>query len=119
MSNNSQYDHPSIPLHLWFLLTILFAFVGMTWYANYESVFEGFFDQLKLILMASPLLLLLAVHLLAVLEKSSWLFLPLPEQDAIHRAGSTPWGVALLLVLLFFMISYHSDFRERWFPLLS
>ncbi|XP_075477223.1 uncharacterized protein LOC142518352 [Primulina tabacum] len=119
MSNHSHHDSPSIPLHLCFFLSILFAFLGMTWYANHESIFEGFFDQLKLVLMVSPLLLLLAVHLLARLEKSSWFLLASPEQDAIHGAGSTPWGVGMLLVLLFFMISHHSDFRERWFPLLS
>ncbi|KAL2234251.1 uncharacterized protein LOC105168494 [Sesamum indicum] len=108
-----------MPLHLCFFLFILFTFVAITWYINYESIFEGLFDQIKLILMVSPLLLLLAVHLLSTLEKSSFFFIPLPEQDSLHRAGGTPWGVGLLLVLLFFMISYQSDFRERWFPLLS
>ncbi|KAL3815022.1 hypothetical protein ACJIZ3_016290 [Penstemon smallii] len=93
-------------------------FVGISWYIHYESIFEGLFDQIKLVLMVSPLLLLLLLHLLSTFQKqmSSFSF---PEQDSIHRAGGTPWGVGLLLVLLFFMISYQSDFRERMFPLLS
>ncbi|KAG8391340.1 hypothetical protein BUALT_Bualt01G0177700 [Buddleja alternifolia] len=115
---NSTYNPSPMPLHLCFFLLILFMFVGINWYINYESIFEGLFDQIKLILMVSPLLLLLAVHLLSTLEKS-FFFIPLPEQDSFHRAGGTPWGVGLLLVLLLFMISYQSDFRERWFPLLS
>ncbi|XP_047975970.1 uncharacterized protein LOC125218356 [Salvia hispanica] len=116
MSNG--YSHSPPPVHLCCFLIILFTFLGITWYINYESIFEGLFDQIKLLLMLSPLLLLLAVHLLSAFD-ASFFFLPLPEQDSFHRAGGTPWGVGLLLVLLFFMISYQSDFRERWFPLLS
>jgi hypothetical protein len=43
--------------------------------------------------------------------------MPFPERDSLHRAGGSPWGVALLLVFLLFMISYQSSFHERWFPL--
>ncbi|GAA0174569.1 hypothetical protein LIER_41740 [Lithospermum erythrorhizon] len=114
-SSNSQSP---MPIHLVFFLLILFTFVGFTWYINYESIFEGLFDQFKLVLMISPLLLLLVVHLLSSFERSLF-FIPLSQQDSFHRADGTPWGVGFLLVLLLFMISYQSDFRERWFPLLS
>ncbi|KAL2514102.1 hypothetical protein Fot_28104 [Forsythia ovata] len=115
MSSNSQ---PSFPLHLCFFLVTLLMFVGFTWYINTESLFEDLFDQMKLVLMLSPLLLLLVLHLLSSLQ-GSFSFIPFPEQYAIHQAGGTPWGVGFLLVLLLFMISYQSDLRERWFPLLS
>ncbi|XAR63380.1 hypothetical protein NMG60_11023293 [Bertholletia excelsa] len=111
--SNSQ----SVPLHLCCFFLILFMFVSASWYANYESLFEGLFDQIKLVLMVSPLILLLAVHLLANFNNP--FFMPLPERDSFHHAGGTPWGVGFLLVLLFFMISYQSVFQERWFPLLS
>ncbi|KAK2988066.1 hypothetical protein RJ640_002007 [Escallonia rubra] len=67
---------------------------------NYESVMEGFFDQLKLVIIVSPLLLLLVVHLLSNFD-SRWspFFMPLPERDFPDRAGGTPWGVGLLLTL--------------------
>ncbi|KAL6495647.1 hypothetical protein OROGR_030210 [Orobanche gracilis] len=112
-TNNSS---PPLSLHLCFFFLVLFTFVGITWYINYESIFEGLLDQIKLFLMLSPLLLLLAVHLLSTMQRSFFL-IPLPEQDYLHKSGGTPWGVGLLLVLLFFMISYQSDLRERWFPL--
>nr|GMC82435.1 Growth arrest and DNA damage-inducible proteins-interacting protein like [Ipomoea batatas] len=118
-SSHSSSQPPLLSLHLCFFLLILFTFVSITWYINYESIFEGIMEQIKLLLMISPLLLLLVVHLLSTLEKSSVFFFPVPQRDSIHRAGGTPWGVALLLVLLLFMISYQSDFRERWFPLLA
>lgn len=80
-------------------------------------------DSVKMVLMVSPLFLLLIVHFLSNYGGGytgffSSLF-PLPEQESLHRAGGTPWGVAFLLVLLFFMISYQSSFQERWFPLLA
>ncbi|KAK4344836.1 hypothetical protein RND71_035012 [Anisodus tanguticus] len=116
MGDNYSSQPPSI--HLCFFFLVLFTFVSITWYINYESIFEGIMDQMKLVLMVSPLLLLLVVHLLSCLEKSLF-FIPLPDQESFHKAGGTPWGVGLLLVLLLFMISYQSDFRERWFPLLG
>lgn len=108
------------PLHLCFFLLILFLFMGFSWYINYESVFESVVDQFKLVVMASPLVLLLVVHWLSSEEKTKVPFLvPLPEKEAFHRAGSSPWGVGFLLVFLMFMISYQSSFHERWFPLIS
>lgn len=121
-SSSSQSQSP-MPLHLFFFLMVLLMFVGFTWYINYEPVLESMFDQVKLVFMVSPLLLLLVVHWLSnYTDPRGGLlssFIPSPEKDSLHRAGGTPWGVGFLLVLLFFMISYHSYFQERWFPLVS
>ncbi|KAJ0038371.1 hypothetical protein Pint_24125 [Pistacia integerrima] len=94
-------------------------FIGFSWYINYEPVMESIFDQVKLYLIISPLVILLAVHWLSNYETRFSHLIPMPERDSLHRAGGTPWGVGFVLVLLFFMISYHSQFQERWFPLLS
>ncbi|KAF3555350.1 hypothetical protein F2Q69_00011543 [Brassica cretica] len=115
-------DHdgsPPVPLHLCVFVLILLMFVTISWYASYEPVIEGFTDQLKLALMASPLLLLLAVHFLSNGEGGGMVtsLLPLNERESLYRAGGTPWGVAFMLVFLFFMVSYRSQFQERWFPL--
>ncbi|CAI9103253.1 OLC1v1001704C1 [Oldenlandia corymbosa var. corymbosa] len=117
-SSSSSQSQSTVPLHLCFFLMVLFAFVSFTWYINMDSVFEPFFDGLKLFFMVSPLLLVLAVQLFSYLERY-WVYVPFPEQESLHRAGGTPWGVALMLCILFFMVSYQSDLRERWFPLLS
>ncbi|KAJ4842067.1 hypothetical protein Tsubulata_012405 [Turnera subulata] len=106
----------SMPLHLCFFIIILFFVLGFSWYINYENKFEDLINQVKLFLMLSPLLLLILVHCLS----SGFPFLmPFPERDSLHRAGGSPWGVALLLVFLLFMISYQSSFHERWFPLVT
>ncbi|KAJ6851683.1 uncharacterized protein M6B38_258265 [Iris pallida] len=131
MASSSDYyyqsnDHsstsppPPLPLHLCFFLLTLFLFVGVSWYLSYESLVESVADQLRVLLILSPLLLLLAVHWLSSGGGDRVPFvLWLPERDSFHRAGGSPWGVALVLVLVLFMVSYHSSFQDRWFPLLS
>ena len=113
---DSYWDYFSIPLHLCFFISILFFILGFTWYINYESVIEDMMAQVKLFLMIVPVILLLVVH---CLSGGMSFFVPLPEQDSLHRAGGSPWGVACVLVFLFIMISYQSSFQERWFPLYS
>ncbi|EEF50238.1 conserved hypothetical protein [Ricinus communis] len=118
-NSSSQFQQP-LPIHLCFFLMILLLLLTLSWYTNYEPVLESMFDQVKLVLMVSPLLLLMAVRWLPN-DRNGGIayFIPLPEQGSLHKAGGTPWGVGFLLVFLFFMISYQSSFQERWFPLLS
>ncbi|XP_021278994.1 uncharacterized protein LOC110412707 [Herrania umbratica] len=112
---DSFLDYLSLPpLHLCVFVSILFFVLGFSWYINYESMFEDFINQLKFFLMLSPVVLLLLVH---CFSGSVPFLIPLPEQDSLHRAGGSPWGVALVLVFLLYMISYQSSFQERWFPL--
>ncbi|MED6125160.1 hypothetical protein PIB30_066029 [Stylosanthes scabra] len=120
-SYSGQNSEPSFPLHLCFFLLTLFMLFGFTWYLNYEPIMESLMDQLKLALMVSPLVLLLVLHLVTNYGDGGLLssLIPLPERDSLHRAGGTPWGVGLVLVVLLFMVSYQSSFQERWFPLLS
>ncbi|XP_038691529.1 uncharacterized protein LOC119989861 [Tripterygium wilfordii] len=119
-SSHHHHQQQPLPLHLCFFLLILLMFVGLSWYINYEPVLESIFDQVKILLIVSPLVLLLVVHWISSDESGRFSYLiPLPEKDSLHRAGGTPWGVGLMLVLLLFMISYQSYFQERWFPLLS
>uniref|UniRef100_A0A0E0GR80 SHSP domain-containing protein n=1 Tax=Oryza nivara TaxID=4536 RepID=A0A0E0GR80_ORYNI len=50
---------PELPLHLCFFLVVLLVFLGFSWYMSYESAAERFANQVRLLLMASPLALLL------------------------------------------------------------
>ncbi|KAB1224874.1 hypothetical protein CJ030_MR1G008852 [Morella rubra] len=118
--SSSSHPQPPMSLHLCFLFLILLMFLGFSWYLNYESVLESLFDQVKMVLVVSPLLLLLVVHFLSNDERRRFSYIiPLPERDSVHRAGGTPWGLGAVLVVLFFMISYRSSFQERLFPHLS
>ncbi|CAN6167138.1 unnamed protein product [Urochloa humidicola] len=113
-----------VPLHLCFFLLVLLLFLCFSWYMSYESAAESFANQARILLMASPFALLLAVRLLSGVTGGEGrrgvgdlLAVPMPERDSIHRAGGSPWGVGLLLLLLLVMVSYQSNFREKWFPL--
>ncbi|CAL5064123.1 unnamed protein product [Urochloa decumbens] len=117
-----------VPLHLCFFLLVLLLFLGFSWYTSYESAAESFANQARILLMASPFALLLAVRLLSGVSGGDGgvgrgvgdlLAVPMPERDSIHRAGGSPWGVGLLLMLLLVMVSYQSNFRDKWFPLAS
>ncbi|KAE9621461.1 hypothetical protein Lalb_Chr01g0014941 [Lupinus albus] len=122
MSSYSNHNsEPSLPLHLRFFLLTLFMFVGFSWYSNYMNILESLMEKVKLVLMVSPLLLLLVLHFLTNYGDGRNLcsFIHLPERESLHKGGGTPWGIGLFLVLIFFMISYHSSFQESLFPLLS
>ncbi|KAG7014204.1 hypothetical protein SDJN02_24379, partial [Cucurbita argyrosperma subsp. argyrosperma] len=98
-STSNSDSQPTFPLHLCFFFLILFMFLAFSWHSTYESAVEGVFDQLKLLLIVSPLLLLLLLHWLSNGENGR---LPplvsLPEKDSLHRAGGTPWGVGFMLI---------------------
>lgn len=104
------------PVQLLFIILIVFFLIFISWYMAYESALEDTMDQLKLFLMISPLILLLAVRCMSKTGIPT-IALPRSEPNAIHRAGSSPWGVGLLVLVLLLMISYQSTFHEHWFPL--
>ncbi|KAK4408663.1 UNVERIFIED_CONTAM: hypothetical protein Scaly_0393700 [Sesamum calycinum] len=116
-SYHEFFQYLSLPIHFVFFLTIIFFFLIFTWYINYDYMFGDLMDQLKLSLMVFPVLLLLTVHWLADDRERFPFALSLPEKDSLHRVGGSPFGVAVLLVFLMFMIAHHSSLQERWFPL--
>ncbi|KAF7844974.1 putative transmembrane protein [Senna tora] len=117
-NNHSFLDYFSFPIHFCFFAIIVLFVLGFSWYINYESAFEDMVIKLKICLMLVPLLLLLLVHCLSTSEPSVLKILP-SEPDSLHRAGASPWGVAIVLLLLLFLISHQSSFHERWFPLVT
>ncbi|KAK3443512.1 uncharacterized protein LOC104433794 [Eucalyptus grandis] len=116
----SILEHLSFPLHLCFFVLVLFLVLGFSWYINYEYMFEDLVTQMKLFLMLCPIVLLLVVHFLSAADRRRVpLIVSLPEKESLHRAGGSPWGVALLLVFLLYLISHQSTFHVRWFPLVT
>lgn len=84
---------------------------------------ESLFDKLKVTVMLLPVVLLLAFH---VLRDNEWVSFIGTFGDKVYQSsghstggGGSPWGVAMVLVLLIVMVSYKSSFQDRWFPLIS
>eukprot|EP00249_Psilotum_nudum_P009178 c21759_g3_i1 orf=539-889(+) len=99
------------------LLCLVIFGAAVPWYLSFEPMMEDFDQQLRIALMLLPLGLLLAVKWLSSPEGPRFR-LPKAEPDSIHRAGGSPWGIAMLLVVVLVMISYQSSLLESWNPLL-
>ncbi|PSS14513.1 BLOC-1-related complex subunit like [Actinidia chinensis var. chinensis] len=93
-----------LPEH-WYLMAAV-ALIGACFgYVVYDAVMSTAAELLQRLLVISPLLLVIAVHWLSSAHR---LNIPVPgsEPNAIHRAGGSPWGIAIVLLLLVLLISY-------------
>ncbi|KAK2996776.1 hypothetical protein RJ639_041265 [Escallonia herrerae] len=90
----------------WYLMAATVFLFAILAYVVYDAIMSTATELLQRLLVVSPLLLVILVHWLAA--SSNQLSIPMPgaEPDAIHRAGGSPWGIAFVLILLFFLISY-------------
>ncbi|CAN6239267.1 unnamed protein product [Urochloa humidicola] len=122
--------------HLAVFLATAALLGASSFYSRYESAVESLVDQVRVAVVLSPLLLLLAVQYWAATsgsrtrggEVSSLLLGDRPSwhgggwgQGQQQRDGasssSSPWGVALALALVLLLVSYQSCFRDLWSPL--
>ncbi|XP_076955511.1 uncharacterized protein LOC143630354 [Bidens hawaiensis] len=101
-----------LPIHLCFFLIILFMFISFSWYSTYESMFEGLFNNLTgFHCFTSALTSVLQLISIFDTTGRSPFFVPV---DGDSPTGSVPWGVGLVLVLLFLLLSYQLDLCDRW-----
>ncbi|KAM0823601.1 hypothetical protein ACQ4PT_070768 [Festuca glaucescens] len=126
-------------LHLCLFLATASLLGAASLYSHCESAMEGLFDQLRVAVVLSPLVLLLAAQYWTATGRrwrssssssSSLLMSPMvvsgehpPWYEQQRRdsggAGSSPWGVALALALVLLLVSYQSCFQDLWFPVVS
>ncbi|CAI9273055.1 unnamed protein product [Lactuca saligna] len=116
MASEGKYNHEtSIPSSLWtrdqWFITITAMVLSLIMgYLVYDAVMSTAAEMLQSLLMISPLILVIVVHWLSAPNRFS---IPMPgsEPNAIHRAGGSPWGITLILALLFFLISHQPSLR--------
>ncbi|KMT00274.1 hypothetical protein BVRB_1g016300 [Beta vulgaris subsp. vulgaris] len=116
--NRTMSSLNSLPLPLLALFGIVVFYLYLSTYFPYRESLHRAFFQLKLIFLVLPALLFFIMRTNYKPDSSSrWyvIRLPKPEHDSFHRAGGSPWGVALVVVLLLVMISYHSTVGSHWF----
>lgn len=80
---------------------------------------ESVEEQMSWVLLATPVVLVIIVQWLSSLENPERLFSRSPwdqRRRTHHRPseGSSPWGVAALIVLLLVMVQYRSIFVDSW-----
>ncbi|KAF7841144.1 putative transmembrane protein [Senna tora] len=110
-----------LPYPVLLFLAVLFLFLAISSYFSYEEAVESAEEQLGWVLFATPVAILVLVRWLSHVDASDWFvsFFGSPgERRRAHRGaaeGSSPWGVAALIVVLLVMVQYQSSFLERWF----
>ena len=140
-SYSRQQPAPSATsFHMCLFLATACLLGGASLYSHCESAMESLVDQLRVAVVLSPFVLLLAAQYWSATGRrwrssysysspssSSLLAAPAPvvswEQqppwyDQRQRDGgaSSPWGVALALALVLLLISYQSCFQYWWSP---
>ncbi|TKY67772.1 DNA (cytosine-5)-methyltransferase CMT3 [Spatholobus suberectus] len=109
-----------LPYPVLLILALIFIFLGISWYFSYEEVVETAEEQLGWVLFATPVVLILIVRWLSSMENSDWFngSLPWERRTSTNQApseGSSPWGVAALILVLLIMVQYQSNFLDGWF----
>ncbi|XP_042493091.1 uncharacterized protein LOC122072757 [Macadamia integrifolia] len=108
-----------LPYRVLLILGLVSIFLGISWYSSYESAVEKTQEQMSLVLIITPLILLIVVRWLSSMENPDFLFLSDDRRRMkthhLPAEGSSPWGVAALIVVLLIMISYQSTFHDSWF----
>ncbi|KAL6010360.1 hypothetical protein ACLOJK_000791 [Asimina triloba] len=109
-----------LPYPVLFILAVVFIFLGTTWYFSYEDLVEETEFQYNWALFATPLLLILLVRWVSSMEDAGRFFYRSPEDRRRQShcrpsEGSSPWGVAALIILLLVLINFQSAFLDKWF----
>ncbi|GAV91498.1 hypothetical protein CFOL_v3_34893 [Cephalotus follicularis] len=110
-----------LPYPVLLILAVILVFLGTSWYFNYESAMEDAEQQINWLLLATPLVLLVIVRWLSSMENADMIFAMSPWGDKRRRThhqpseGSSPWGVAALIVLLLILLQFQSSFLDSWF----
>ncbi|KAB2607499.1 hypothetical protein D8674_040341 [Pyrus ussuriensis x Pyrus communis] len=98
----------------WLPMATIILVCGFVGYTVYDAVMATVSELLQRLLVISPLLIVIVVHWLSTGSQVN-IGIPGSEPGAIHRAGGSPWGVAFLLFLLFFLISYQPSLHGLLF----
>ena len=113
----STLNSPPLPLLALFGIVVFYLYLS-TYFPYKESLHRAFF-QLKLIFLVLPALLFFIMRTNYNPNDSQaawyWVRVPKPDHDSFHRVGGSPWGVALVVVLLLVLVSYHSTVGSHWF----
>ncbi|KAI4389973.1 hypothetical protein MLD38_002132 [Melastoma candidum] len=101
------------------VLTIFLIVIVLLWMSfsvEYDRQVRRAVVGMNLMLLLLPVLLFILVSRVSI--DGGRLVVPLlrAEQDVVRRAGSVPWGVVVLLVLVLVMLYYQPGFHSKWSP---
>ncbi|CAN0899385.1 hypothetical protein LINGRAHAP2_LOCUS20241 [Linum grandiflorum] len=111
-----------LPYPVLLILAVTAVFLGSSWYFSYEELVESTESQFGWGLFVLPVLLIFVVRWLSCFDSSD-MFCGLSSREFRRRThyiqssseGSSPWGVAALILLLLVLLHYQSAFLDSWF----
>jgi hypothetical protein len=110
-----------LPYPVLFILALIFFFLGFQFYSDYEEAVESTEDSINWILIATPIVLLFAVKWLSGVENPERIFgfglspyerQRFPTNYFQSDGGSSPWGVALIILLVLVLVQFQSTVQE-------
>lgn len=109
-----------MPYPVLIILAVLSIFLGIQWFVSYESMVESAEETMGWLLIATPVVLVFAVKWLSSIDNPESFFGWDQRRRRRNYAGpssdgSSPWGVAAMIVLVLLLLQYQSSFLESWF----
>ncbi|KAG1354067.1 hypothetical protein COCNU_07G001790 [Cocos nucifera] len=103
---------------------MVFFLLGISWFFTYEDIIETTEEQINWALLVIPVVLLLVIRWLSSIERFEdtllGSLLPYDRRRSYNnyqpQEGSSPWGVAAVVVLLLILVSFQSTFQDMWKP---
>ncbi|KAJ1692934.1 hypothetical protein LUZ63_009632 [Rhynchospora breviuscula] len=112
-----------LPYPVILILFMVFFFLSVSWFFNFEDFMEEAEEQLSWILLAVPIVLIMLIKWLSSMDSFDGFLGFFYPNHRNHRVnylqndgGSSPWGVAALVVLVLILASFHSTFEDMWRP---
>ncbi|CAH2061635.1 unnamed protein product [Thlaspi arvense] len=111
-----------LPWPVLLILAVASVFLMSSWYFSFEEAAESAGEQMNLALLLIPLFLIVLVRWLSSVENPDAFLGMFSNRRQTYRSpgagddgGSSPWGVAAIIVLLLVLLQYQSSFWEMWF----
>uniref|UniRef100_A0A6V7QW66 Transmembrane protein n=1 Tax=Ananas comosus var. bracteatus TaxID=296719 RepID=A0A6V7QW66_ANACO len=112
-----------LPYPVLFILLIIFLLLGASWFFTYEDFIETAEEQMNWALLIIPVVLVILIRWLSSIENFDGMlgFYPYDRRRSTYgydrpQEGSSPWGVAAVVVLLLVLVSFQSSFQDMWKP---
>ncbi|BAH92077.1 uncharacterized protein [Oryza sativa Japonica Group] len=111
-----------LPYPVILILLMVMLLLGVSWFFTYEDFMEEAAEQLSWALLLVPVALVLLIRWISSVDTFDGYFSFYPTERRWNRydpgpaEGSSPWGVAMVVLLLLVLASFHSTFQDMWKP---
>lgn len=112
-----------LPYPVILVLLMVTLLLGASWFFTYDDFIEEASQQLSWALLGVPIALVLLIRWISSVDSfEGYLgFYPTESRwkgryERGPAEGSSPWGVALLVLLLLVLASFHSTIHDMWGP---